>query len=428
MSCSDELADEDLLDFILRDDVPCSKIPVEESGLLEDCNLQDLELWDKELDNLISSVLSPTEDKAGTLQGCYPADSDSGISEYHHVSHSPGSSSSSSLWSTDIVQVDHNYSLHEDCPGLQSVRPDMAQKDLSMDFGTWMCLEGTSKALEQTSSFPTAVDVDKGPQFFSEAIMQSSLQVGLAEEERQLLEKEGVALPSCLPLTRAEEQLLKKVHSRIRKKQSAQNSRCRRRMYVDGLEYRGAACTAQNHRLAKKVQLLTKQNMLLLKRLQELQALVRKSTTKTMTRRAYTMVVVLSFCSILTPRSEPEELRVLSQQIREFSGQLAPHLQEDSVVKVFNPEPEDPFMSGSHNMSQEEGQSPPNPDAGFSFYSRSSSDPLATMGSELSPPQPQVQCSQSNYLQVAEVWKAKGQEQVQHTAGVVIQQHCADDM
>ncbi|XP_053910415.1 cyclic AMP-responsive element-binding protein 3 isoform X2 [Cuculus canorus] len=375
MSCSDELADEDLLDFILRDDVPCSKIPVEESGLLEDCNLQDLELWDKELDNLISSVLSPTEDKAGTLQGCYPADSDSGISEYHHVSHSPGSSSSSSLWSTDIVQVDHNYSLHEDCPGLQSVRPDMAQKDLSMDFGTWMCLEGTSKALEQTSSFPTAVDVDKGPQFFSEAIMQ------------------------------AEEQLLKKVHSRIRKKQSAQNSRCRRRMYVDGLEYR-----------------------LLLKRLQELQALVRKSTTKTMTRRAYTMVVVLSFCSILTPRSEPEELRVLSQQIREFSGQLAPHLQEDSVVKVFNPEPEDPFMSGSHNMSQEEGQSPPNPDAGFSFYSRSSSDPLATMGSELSPPQPQVQCSQSNYLQVAEVWKAKGQEQVQHTAGVVIQQHCADDM
>ncbi|XP_069736541.1 cyclic AMP-responsive element-binding protein 3 isoform X3 [Phaenicophaeus curvirostris] len=383
MSCSDELAvlgEEDLIDIILRDDIPCSKIPVEENGLLEDCNLQDPELLDKELDDLINSVLGLIEDKPGTLQGCYPPDS--GISEYCHLSHIPGSNSVSIPWSSGTVQVDHNYSLHEDWPGLQSVMSDMAQQDVSIGFGTWMGLEGASRALEQSFSFPMVVDVDNGPQFLSEAIMQ------------------------------AEKLLLKKVRRRIRNKQSARNSRNsrrRRRMFEDGLEYR-----------------------LLPKRLRKLQALVRKPTTKAMRRKACTMVsgfspsvcegvsailigwgerhylqlvmslaevfgdllpssrsCFLSFCLILFPCSEPEELRVLSQQIPEFSGQLKPHLQEDSVVEGFNPEPKDPFiMSGSLNMLQEEGQSPPNPDPGLSLYSGSSSDPMAAIGSEQSPPQP----------------------------------------
>ncbi|NXY50582.1 CREB3 protein, partial [Ceuthmochares aereus] len=434
MSCSDELpvlANEDLIDFILRDDVPCSKIPVEENGLLEDCNLQDSELLDKELDDLINSVLSPIEDNPGTLQGFYPADSD--ISDYHHLSRSPGSNSISSPWSTDIVQVDHNYSLHEDWPGLQSVRSDVAQKDVSTGFG----------------NFPMAVDVDKGPQFLSEAIMQVLTavhlfpQVVLTEEEKQLLEKQGVALPSCLQLIKDGKQLLKKVRRRIRNKRSAQNSHRRRRLYTDGLKYRRVAdCTAQIHKLAKEVHLLTKQNMSLLKRLRKLQAVVRKSTTKTMSRKACTMVsdfgpsVCEGVSAILIGLGERHSsqlavctsLAVLTQQIREFSGQLAAHLQEESVMEGCNPEPKDPFMLGSLNMSQEERQSPPNPDPGFSFYSGSSSDPLTTMGSEQSPPQPPVLRYRSNYLQAAVAWKAKGKEQVQHTADVVIQQHHSNEM
>ncbi|XP_069736544.1 cyclic AMP-responsive element-binding protein 3 isoform X5 [Phaenicophaeus curvirostris] len=299
MSCSDELAvlgEEDLIDIILRDDIPCSKIPVEENGLLEDCNLQDPELLDKELDDLINSVLGLIEDKPGTLQGCYPPDS--GISEYCHLSHIPGSNSVSIPWSSGTVQVDHNYSLHEDWPGLQSVMSDMAQQDVSIGFGTWMGLEGASRALEQSFSFPMVVDVDNGPQFLSEAIMQLFPQVVLTEEERLLLEKESVALLSCLPLIKAEKLLLKKVRRRIRNKQSARNSRNsrrRRRMFEDGLEYRVAAGTAPNHKLAKKVQLVRKRNMLLPKRLRKLQALVRKPTTKAMRRKACTMVVFSVF-------------------------------------------------------------------------------------------------------------------------------------
>ncbi|KFP37128.1 Cyclic AMP-responsive element-binding protein 3-like 3, partial [Chlamydotis macqueenii] len=157
----------------------------------------------------------------------------------------------------------------------------------------------------------------------------------LTEEERQLLEKEGVSLPTCLPLTRAEEQVLKKVRRKIRNKQSAQDSRRRRKIYVDDLENRVAVCTTQNHQLEKKVQLLQKQNMSLLKQLRKLQAIVRRSTTKTTTAKTCTMVVVLSFCLILSPSfcsfgsREPQlELRVLSRQIREVLNQVAPYVQE----------------------------------------------------------------------------------------------------
>ena len=44
MSCPEELvalADQDLLDFLLKDDAPCPEIPGEENGLLEDWGLPE---------------------------------------------------------------------------------------------------------------------------------------------------------------------------------------------------------------------------------------------------------------------------------------------------------------------------------------------------------------------------------------------------
>ncbi|KFP50540.1 Cyclic AMP-responsive element-binding protein 3, partial [Cathartes aura] len=137
----------------------------------------------------------------------------------------------------------------------------------------------------------------------------------------------------------AEERLLKKVRRKIRNKQSAQDSRRRKKIYVNGLENRVAACAAQNHELQKKVQLLQKQNMSLLEQLQKLQALVRQSTTKTTTASTCITVLVLSFCLILSPslysfgsREPQPELRVLSRQIREFPNQVrqaAPDVQKE---------------------------------------------------------------------------------------------------
>ncbi|NXD93547.1 CR3L3 protein, partial [Chaetorhynchus papuensis] len=418
MSCPEELdtlADVDLLDFLLKDDAPCPEIPGEQNGLLEDWGLPTPELLDKEMDDFISSLLSPLEDEPDRLS-YLPANSDSSISEDQHLSHCLGSN----FASRDIVQVDHNYSLHQDWPVLESVRSDMAEGDVTIELG----------------DSPIAVAVEDESQLVPGAIVQVLTpmpsdfpELVLTEEEKQLLEKEGVTLPTCLPLTKAEERVLRKVRRKIRNKQAAQDSRRRRKIYVDGLENRVAACTAENHELEKKVQQLQKQNMSLLRQLQKLQALVRRSAPKTTRRKTCIMIVVLSFCLVLSPSIhlpgsvEPQrELKVLSRQIREFPNQGAPDVQHNTELEGFSPEPGDSLLSGNLSQSREEGQSPLNPSS-RSFNSNSSSDPPAAAGSESGSPQ-------SNPLPTAVLvpWKAKGQEWVEHPDRVLIQQHHANEM
>ncbi|NXT16982.1 CR3L3 protein, partial [Prunella fulvescens] len=418
MSCPEELdalADVDLLDFLLKDDAPCPEIPGEQNGLLEDWGLPTPELLDKEMDDFISSLLSPLEDETDRLS-YLPANNDSSISEDQHQSHCLGSN----FASQDIVQVDHNYSLHQDWPALESVRSDVTEGDVTIELG----------------DSPVAVAVEDEPQLVPGATVQvlTSMpsdipELVLTEEEKQLLEKEGVTLPTCLPLTKAEERVLRKVRRKIRNKQAAQDSRRRRKIYVDGLENRVAACTAENHELEKKVQQLQKQNMSLLRQLQKLQALVRQSAPKTTKRKTCTMIVVLSFCLVLSPSirlpgsvEPPRELKVLSRQIREFPNQGAPDVQHDTELEGFSPEPGDPLLSGNLSQSWEEGQSPLN-SSPRSFNSNSSSDPPAAAGSKPGPPQ-------SDPLPAAVLvpWKSKGQEWIEHPDRVLIQQHHANEM
>ncbi|NXL40427.1 CR3L4 protein, partial [Glaucidium brasilianum] len=104
-----------------------------------------------------------------------------------------------------------------------------------------------------------------------------SRQLRLTEEEKRLLAQEGVTLPRTLPLTQAEERLLKKVRRKIRNKQSAQDSRRRKKEYLDGLESRAAACSALNQELRRKVQELEKHNGSLVR---QLQALIKETSNK----------------------------------------------------------------------------------------------------------------------------------------------------
>ncbi|XP_078054886.1 cyclic AMP-responsive element-binding protein 3-like protein 3 [Mustelus asterias] len=123
----------------------------------------------------------------------------------------------------------------------------------------------------------------------------------LNEDERKLLVKEGVSLPSQLPLTKQEERILKKIRRKIRNKQSAQESRKKKKEYIDGLENRMAACTAQNYELQRKVIHLEKQNTTLLQQLRKLQMLVMHSTGKTAQTSTCIMVLMLSFALIIFP-------------------------------------------------------------------------------------------------------------------------------
>ncbi|XP_018429222.1 PREDICTED: cyclic AMP-responsive element-binding protein 3-like protein 3 [Nanorana parkeri] len=123
----------------------------------------------------------------------------------------------------------------------------------------------------------------------------------LNEDERKLLSKEGVVLPTQLPLTKHEERVLKRIRRKIRNKQSAQESRKKKKEYMDGLEIRMSACTAQNQELQRKVLQLEKHNMSLLEQLRKLQALVSHSAGKATQTSTCVAVLLLSFSLLIFP-------------------------------------------------------------------------------------------------------------------------------
>lgn len=96
----------------------------------------------------------------------------------------------------------------------------------------------------------------------------------LSDEERRLLAKEGVELPSHYPLTKHEERELKRIRRKIRNKISAQDSRKRKRVYMDGLEDRVKLCSDENMSLQKRIRLLETENKSLLSQLKRLQSIL----------------------------------------------------------------------------------------------------------------------------------------------------------
>lgn len=127
----------------------------------------------------------------------------------------------------------------------------------------------------------------------------------LSEEEQRLLAQEGVTLPGSLPLTKAEERVLKKVRRKIRNKQSAQDSRRRRKEYLDGLESRAASCSAQNQELHRKVRELEQRNGSLLSQLQALQALIKQTSNKAAQTSTCVLILLFSLVLILFPSYSP---------------------------------------------------------------------------------------------------------------------------
>ncbi|XP_056277222.1 cyclic AMP-responsive element-binding protein 3-like protein 3-B [Pseudoliparis swirei] len=141
----------------------------------------------------------------------------------------------------------------------------------------------------------------------------SSQELVLNEEEKKLLVKEGVNLPNKLPLSKFEERVLKKIRRKIRNKHSAQESRKKKREYVDSLEGRMSACGAHNLKLQRKMQQLEETNNDLLEQLSRLQAFLPNCSSKTRHRGTCLLVLLLSFSLIISSNLQPDSYSQPSQ-------------------------------------------------------------------------------------------------------------------
>ncbi|KAF6306026.1 cAMP responsive element binding protein 3 like 3 [Rhinolophus ferrumequinum] len=122
---------------------------------------------------------------------------------------------------------------------------------------------------------------------------------------RQQIGPSSLTQPPPYVTWQYEERVLKKIRRKIRNKQSAQESRKKKKEYIDGLETRMSAYTAQNQELQRKVLHLEKQNLSLLEQLKKLQAIVVQSTNKSAQAGTCIAVLLLSFALIVLPSISP---------------------------------------------------------------------------------------------------------------------------
>lgn len=123
----------------------------------------------------------------------------------------------------------------------------------------------------------------------------------LTPEEQKLASKEGIKLPTHYPLTKIEERELKRIRRKIRNKISAQDSRRRKKEYVDGLEERVKRSSEENAFLMKRIKTLQSQNVSLAAQVRKLQASLAKCANQTAQPSTCLLVLIMSLALVLAP-------------------------------------------------------------------------------------------------------------------------------
>uniref|UniRef100_A0A0R3WML3 BZIP domain-containing protein n=1 Tax=Hydatigena taeniaeformis TaxID=6205 RepID=A0A0R3WML3_HYDTA len=101
----------------------------------------------------------------------------------------------------------------------------------------------------------------------------------LTDEEKRTLLAEGYSIPTRLPLSKQEERNLKKIRRKIKNKISAQESRRKKKEYVESLEKRVEAYAQENADLKRRLDGLEGTNRSLLSQLRHLQQAVNRSSS-----------------------------------------------------------------------------------------------------------------------------------------------------
>uniref|UniRef100_A0AAX7VAZ6 Cyclic AMP-responsive element-binding protein 3-like protein 2 n=1 Tax=Astatotilapia calliptera TaxID=8154 RepID=A0AAX7VAZ6_ASTCA len=228
-------------------------------------------------------------------------------------------------------------------------------------------LPGLSCPTSPTSPPPSQAGLKVSPRGASSSLSNSPLLTAphklqgsgpliLTEEERRTLVAEGYPVPNKLPLTKAEEKALKKIRRKIKNKISAQESRRKKKEYMDALEKKVETCSNENSELRRKVETLECTNKSLLQQLQSLKAAVAGKVSKscrmvgTQTSSCL-MVVVLCFAlfsgsfypSSFTPRSTITETGLASKQL-DVKESYTATVKSRSLLSTF--EDEQPHLLG----------------------------------------------------------------------------------
>ncbi|XP_048517459.1 cyclic AMP response element-binding protein A isoform X5 [Dendroctonus ponderosae] len=98
----------------------------------------------------------------------------------------------------------------------------------------------------------------------------------LTAEEKRTLIAEGYPVPTRLPLTKPEEKSLKKIRRKIKNKISAQESRRKKKEYMDQLERKVDILMSENNDFKRTIENLHESNSDLMAQLQKLQAIVKR--------------------------------------------------------------------------------------------------------------------------------------------------------
>ena len=135
----------------------------------------------------------------------------------------------------------------------------------------------------------------------------------LTEEEKRTLISEGYPIPAKLPLTKQEEKNLKKIRRKIKNKISAQESRRKKKEYMETLEKRMEAFSQENNDLKKKVDHLENNNRSLLSQLHKLQSLVSKvprPSSPAATQTGTCLMVLVLFFAVFLGTWSPSSLSI----------------------------------------------------------------------------------------------------------------------
>ncbi|CAI8013235.1 Cyclic AMP-responsive element-binding protein 3-like protein 3 [Geodia barretti] len=143
-------------------------------------------------------------------------------------------------------------------------------------------------------------------------------------------------LPLHFRLARQTEQKhLKGVRRKIKNKLSAQESRRKKKEYVEGLEERVDTCTHTNTQLRQRVKTLEGQNKTLLQQLQRLQAVVAGLCPSKLQAGSLLMVLSLSFTLLIWPR--PTTTPTSSYSVSVHSRSLL-FMETDDFGNLIDPE------------------------------------------------------------------------------------------